>query len=103
MIILWDNVLTTPNLIWDDSTEELTGFRLATDDIQKGYPFSVIKTTYEHIQYMEVFLPPKDATDWVANNLTDTISKSTAMSLIGQVSACQSYVSRLKDQRIPRD
>ena len=68
MIVRWDNTGTYPNIIWDDENEILTAFLPTTEDIQDGYPFEIFTTEYEHIQYMEAYVDPKTATEWVEKN-----------------------------------
>lgn len=68
MIIIWDNSRNYPNVIWDDENEVLIAFRVNTEDIQQGYPFEILVTEYEHIQYMEALVAPKDAVDFLNKN-----------------------------------
>ena len=68
MIVRWDNTNTYPNIIWNDDEETMTVFAATTEDIQDGYPFEILVTNYEHIQYIEAYIAPKDAMAWLEEN-----------------------------------
>lgn len=68
MIVRWDNTGKYPNIIWDDDNEVLTAFMPTTEDIQEGFPFEIFTTEYEHIQYMEAYVTPKVAMEWLIQN-----------------------------------
>lgn len=68
MIIVLDKADENSVVIWDDDNERLISFRPSWDNnvtaIQQEYPFSVIYTDYELIQYMEMYVKPKEAVEW---------------------------------------
>ena len=68
MITFWDNTAKNPKVIWDDAKETVTIFRETTEDIQEGYPLSVLVCDYDEIQYIEGFFDPKNAMEWLENN-----------------------------------
>lgn len=68
MIIIWDKIDENAVVIWDDDNERLISFRVEGDNqtttIQNQFPFTVIYTDYESIQYMEMYSRPVDAINW---------------------------------------
>lgn len=84
MIIRWDNTGKYPNLIWDDDSELLVAFSATTEDIQEGFPFEIFVTEYQHIQYMEAYLTPKNAIQWLIDN-KDTIGEDSYNKALEQV------------------
>lgn len=102
MIIVWDNSPNYPKVIWDDDNEELTILRSSTEDIQQGYPFEILKTTYDHIQYIEAYVSPQTATQWLLDN-KDAIGEEEydrCMKLISQTISKRSYTGTVEMRNI---
>lgn len=102
MIIIWDNSPNYPKVIWDDDNEELTILRSSTEDIQQGYPFEILKTAYEHIQYIEAYVSPQNATQWLLDN-KDVIGEEEydrCMKLISQTISKRSYTGTVEMRNI---
>ena len=68
MVVRWDHTQNYPDMIWDDDNETVMVFSASTEDIQDGYPFEVFMSTYEHIQFMEAYVDPKTAIEWLEEN-----------------------------------
>lgn len=68
MIIRWDHTALYPGIIWDDDNERMISFLPTTEDIQDAYPFEILITEYEHIQYIEAYVTPKEAMEWLTEN-----------------------------------
>lgn len=68
MIVRWDHTGVYPDIIWDDDNETITVFSATTEDIQDGYPFEIFTASYEQIQYMEAYVTPKTAIEWLEQN-----------------------------------
>ena len=68
MIIAWDKADKNSVVIWDDDNERMITFRVGGDvndaSLQSQFPFTVIYTDYELIQYMEMYSRPVDAINW---------------------------------------
>lgn len=80
MIVRWDHTAVHPDIIWNDDEETMTVFAATTEDIQDGYPFEVLVANYEQIQYIEAYITPKDAMEWLEENkssMTDENYKRT--------------------------
>ena len=77
MIVVVDNSLQQV-VLWDDDNEKMTVLKVNTANpgIQDTYPFEILCTEYEHIQYMELLLPQNKAMEWVNNN-KDLLLKET--------------------------
>lgn len=69
LIVVVDNSLQQI-VQWDDDNEVLTVLKINTVNpgIQDTYPFELLCTNYDHIQYMELLLPQNKAMEWVNNN-----------------------------------
>lgn len=98
MIVIWDNC-NTDIVLWDDSTERITVFRPNTTYSQDSYPFVVLNTTYEHIQYMETLVTPKDGAVWVEKNKAK-IDYNKAKEMLKTAIAQRGYTSNLVDPNV---
>lgn len=91
MIILYDNTGIHPNLIWDDGAETVTALRINTETSQQTHPIEVFATNYEHIQYIEAFINPANAKEWIDANITDGEQKKLAEKLFQTAVSKRSY------------
>lgn len=71
MIILYDHVPNSVNIIWDDSDETLMCIRPNTNTDINGNPLSILFTTYEHIQFIESYLDKSTSMDYISSIKTE--------------------------------
>lgn len=100
MIVIWDHC-NTDIVIWDDGNERLTVLRPNTTYNQDAYPFIVLNTTYEHIQYMETLITPKDGAVWVEQNKAK-IDYTKAKEMLKEAIANRGYTSTLVDPNVSK-
>ena len=102
MVIKWDNTSNYPDLIWDDDAETVTAFLPTTEDIQEGYPFEVFVAAYEQIQYIEAYITPKDAIEWLQENkdLMGQENYDKAMKVVSQQIGNRGYTGTLEMRNI---
>lgn len=59
------------DLVWDDDMEMFFSFRGNTLDGQTKYPAAVMCTTYEMIQFIELYLDAPAALEFLRDNMDD--------------------------------
>lgn len=64
MIIVYDRAVPESVVIWNDDEERFVAIRPNTDENQNPYPFEILFTEYEHIQFMEAYATPMQMLEW---------------------------------------